>query len=76
MSEELFIVDRIEEKKIAVCERQSDEVMVEIPVKKLPKGVRTGDFLSFRDGVYTQEPELRRERERLVLELEREVFGK
>jgi len=68
-----MIIDRIEG-NIAVCE-MPDGGMVDIPLERLPKGVRPGDVLSLRDGVYTLEPARRKARLGIIRKLENDVFN-
>jgi len=67
-----IIIDRIEE-DIAVCE-MLDGGMADIPLARLPQGVREGDVLSFRDGVYTLRPERRKARQEVIQKLQDDVF--
>lgn len=49
--EEILVVDRIEG-NIAVCENRASSKMQDIAISDLPKGVKEGDVLKWKDGKY------------------------
>lgn len=57
-----YAIDRIEE-NIAVCQNLETKEMIEITIDKLPKNIKDGTVLLFKDNEYkidSQEEELRR----------------
>ena len=49
--EEILVIDRIEG-NIAVCENRKNGKMQDIAISDLPKGVKEGDVLKWKDGKY------------------------
>ena len=52
LNEKRYTIDRFEN-DFAVCEENSTQKMVDIPISLLPQNVKEQDILSFIDGVYT-----------------------
>ncbi len=71
---EQFIVDRLEG-EFAVCEKMEGG-MISLPVKQLPAGVRDGDVLTGRDGLYRIDREATKKRRDEVDAKRRMLFGK
>lgn len=66
---EFWVVDHLEE-DYAVCESE-DRKMTDIPLEKLPHGVKEGDVIRLVDGIYRidlEETQRRREENRKLLE--------
>lgn len=63
-----IIIDRFEG-DFAVCERQADGKMIDIPREQLPKDVKEGDYLTIEGDQVTIRPEKRREREARIQKL-------
>ena len=49
--DEILVVDRIE-KEIAVCENRKNGKMQNISISDLPKGIKEGSILKWKDGKY------------------------
>lgn len=67
-----YIIDRIES-GIAVCE-DDNRNMSEIPLVKLPKGVKEGSVINYENGEYTVDKDTEAERRKKVQSLENELF--
>ena len=48
----MYIVDRIEESRIAICEDSESRNQIEIDITQLPLDTKEGDILEFTDGKY------------------------
>lgn len=73
MNDKKLIIDRIEG-DIAVCETGGE--MTEIPVSRLPRGVKEGSVLSVCGKDYRLEQEETAQRRVDIAELQRRAFGK
>lgn len=49
--EEVLVVDRIEG-KVAVCENRENKKMCNIAISSLPKDIKEGSVLKYKDGKY------------------------
>lgn len=49
--EKEYTVDRFEN-DIAICEDRNTKEMISIPKKNLPKGIKEGSILAYKDGKY------------------------
>ena len=67
-----YIIDRFES-GFAVCESDSG-IMVDIEIKKLPKGAREGDVMIFDGNTYNIDKERTRALRAEVLELQNKLF--
>ena len=67
-----LIIDRFEG-KIAVCESTTGN-QTEIGVELLPKGVRSGDVLIVKDGVFVVDVTETAARKSRIIELENALF--
>lgn len=67
------IIDRFEG-DFAVCEKQANGEMIDIPREQLPKEVKEGDYLKITDGGVTIHPEKRKEREERIQDLMNELW--
>ena len=69
-----YTVDRIEG-SVAVCE-DSDGVMKNIDLKKLPDNVKSGDILVFGDGRFIVDKKATSERRAEIAALQEKLLGK
>ena len=67
-----YIIDRIES-GIVVWE-DDNRNMSEIPLVKLPKGVKEGSVINYENGEYTVDKDTEAERRKKVQSLENELF--
>lgn len=69
-----MIVDRIEN-DIAVCE-DKEQKLHDIPLSKLPEGLKEGDVLTLKDGKYFVDKELTQNLREKNYNLQKKLFGK
>lgn len=62
-----YTIDRIEE-NIAVCENRQTNEMINIKVEELPKEVREGSILTYKDGKFILNAEKEEEIEKRIKE--------
>lgn len=68
-----YTIDRFEE-DIAILERSTDLVMVEVQKTALPDGAKEGDIVVENEGIYTIQSDETKEREASIKKLMDSLF--